>query len=81
MITTLANIDAISKVVGLYNEAQPLDAILRAGRGGVLAAVIGVWVMCKIEKGIRSKMPDAMDTVFTPLLTLIAVSYTHLGHP
>lgn len=78
MITTLANIDAISKVVGLYNEAQPLDAILRAGRGGVLAAVIGVWVMCKIEKGIRSKMPDAMDTVFTPLLTLIVTTIPYV---
>ena len=48
---------------------QPLDAILRAGRGGVLAAVIGVWCMCKIERAIRSKMPDALDIVFTPLLT------------
>lgn len=71
MITTLGGIDAISKVVGLFNEAQPLDAILRAGRGGVLAAVIGVWCMCKIERAIRSKMPDALDIVFTPLLTLI----------
>lgn len=71
MITTLGGIDAISKVIGLYNEAQPLDAILRAGRGGVLAAVIGVWVMCKIEKAIRSKMPDAVDICFTPILTLI----------
>jgi len=71
MITTLGGIDAISKVVHLYNEAQPLDAILRAGRGGVLAAVIGVWVMCKIERAVRSKMPDSLDIVFTPLLTLI----------
>ncbi|MGI5929857.1 PTS transporter subunit EIIC [Pseudoflavonifractor sp.] len=71
MITTLGNIDAISKIVGLYNEAQPLDAILRAGRGGVLAVIIGVWVMCKIEKAIRSKMPDAVDICFTPILTLI----------
>lgn len=71
MITTLANINTISGAVGLYNDAQPLNAILRAGRGGVLAAVIGVWIMCKIERAIRSKMPDALDTVFTPLLTLI----------
>lgn len=71
MITTLGNINTISEAVGLYNEAQPLDAILRAGRGGVLAAVIGVWIMCKIEKSVRSKMPDALDTVFTPLITLI----------
>ncbi|WP_294547061.1 PTS transporter subunit EIIC [uncultured Pseudoflavonifractor sp.] len=71
MITTLGGIDTISKIIGLYNEAQPLDAILRAGRGGVLAVVIGVWVMCKIEKAIRSKMPDAVDICFTPILTLI----------
>ncbi len=71
MITTLSNIDVISQVLGLYNEAQPLDAILRAGRGGVLAAVIGVFFMCKIETAIRKKMPDAVDIVFTPLLTLI----------
>lgn len=71
MITTLGGIDAISKVIHLYNEAQPLDAILRAGRGGVLAAVIGVWFMCKIEKAVRSKMPDALDIVFTPVITLI----------
>lgn len=71
MITTLGNIDTISQTIGLYDEAQPLDAILRSGRGGVLAAVVGVWVMVKIEKAIREKLPDSMDTVFTPLLTLI----------
>ncbi len=71
MITTMANINTISSLVGLYNDAQPLDAILRAGRGGVLAAVIGVWFMCKIEKWIRNHMPDALDIVFTPILTLL----------
>lgn len=71
MITGLGGIDTIAKVVGLYNEAQPLDAILRMGRGGVLAAVIGVWFMCKIERAVRSKMPDALDIVFTPVITLI----------
>ena len=49
MFTTLGNVDEISKLLGLYNEMQPLDAILRAGRGGVLAAITGVWIMCRIE--------------------------------
>ena len=70
MITTLGNVDAIAKVVGLYNEAQPLDAILRQGRGGVLAVVIGVWFLCQVEKAVRRKMPNALDVCFTPLLTL-----------
>ena len=71
MITTLSNIDTIATTLGLYDENQPLNAILRSGRGGVLAAVVGVWVMCKVEKAVRNKMPDALDTVFTPLITLV----------
>lgn len=73
MITTLGGIDTISKTLGLYNEAQPLDAILRSGRGGVLAAIIGVWVLAKVEKWVRKRMPDALDIVFTPIITLVVV--------
>ena len=72
MITMLGNIDVISQIIGLYNVSSPLDSVLRSGRGGVLAVILGVWVMCKIEKLIRKKMPDSLDTVFTPVITLIA---------
>ena len=72
MFTTLGNVDEISKILGLYNEAQPLNAILRAGRGGVLAAVIGVWMMCRIERFIRKRIKGALDVVFSPLLTILA---------
>ena len=72
MMTTLDNIDNIAKVIDLYNEAQPLDAILRAGRGGVLAVVIGVWwFLAKIEKAVRKRIPDNLDIMFTPLITLV----------
>ena len=71
MMTTLGNIDNIAKIIGLYNEAQPLDAILRAGRGGVLAVVIGVWFLAKVEKAVRKRIPDNLDIMFTPLITLI----------
>ena len=73
MITTLGGIDNISKVVGLFNEEAPLNAILRSGRGGVLAAIIGVFVLAKVEKWVRNKMPESLDIVFTPLVTLIVV--------
>ena len=71
MITGLGNIDTISQILGLYDEVQPLDSILRAGRGGVLAAVIGVWCLSYVEKFIRKYMPESLDIMFTPLLTLI----------
>lgn len=71
MITSLAGVDNISKAIGLFNEASPLDSILRSGRGGVLAVVLGVLVMVRIEKWVRNRMPDSLDIVFTPLLTLL----------
>ena len=70
MITTMANINTISGLVGLYNDAQPPDAILRAGRGGVLAVILGVLLMAKVEKWGRSKMPDALDIVVSPIVIL-----------
>ena len=71
MISTLDLINTVSQKIGLYNDDQPLQSILRAGRGGVLAALAGVWLMCRLEKAIRKRMPNALDTVFTPLLTLL----------
>lgn len=83
MMTTMSNIDTISSLVGLYNDTQPLDAILRAGRGGVLAVILGVLLMAKVEKFIRCRMPDALDVVVSPLLilALCAVPYVFLIMP
>ena len=83
MMTTLGNIDNIAKIIGLYNEEQPLDAVLRAGRGGVLAVVIGVWFLAKIEKAVRKRIPDNLDIMFTPLITLIlcAIPYIFIIMP
>ena len=83
MITTMANINTISGLVGLYNEAQPLDAILRVGRGGVLAVILGVLLMAKVEKWVRSKMPDALDIVVSPIviLAICVVPYVFIIMP
>ena len=71
MITSLDGIDTISKLLGLYDEANPLNSLLRHGKGGVLAVIIGVYLLSVVEKKIRSKMPDSIDVIFTPLLTLL----------
>ena len=71
MFTTLTQVDEIAKLIGLYNDAQPLNAILRAGRGGILAAVVGVWIMCRIEKAVRRRIKGALDVILSPFLTLL----------
>lgn len=78
LITSLDGINAISRILGLYSESQPLQSILRTGKGGVLAVIIGVIVLSAVEKKIRSIMPDSVDIVFTPLLSLLAVSIPYI---
>ena len=72
MITTMANINNIAPLVGMWvpEGGNPLDAVLRAGRGGVLAVIFGVLLLAKVEKFVRSKMPDALDIVVSPLVIL-----------
>lgn len=77
-ITSMANINTISSLIGLYNDAQPLDAILRAGRGGVLAVILGVLLMAKVEKWVRSKMPDALDIVVSPIVIMFIVTIPYI---
>ena len=71
MITGLDGINTIAQAVGWWNESSPLDSTLRSGRGGVLAVVFGILVMVRVEKWFRKHIPDAIDIVFTPVLTLI----------
>ena len=72
MITTMANINNIAPLVGMWvpEGGNPLDAVLRAGRGGVLAVIFGVLLLAKVEKFVRSKMPDSLDIVVSPLIIL-----------
>lgn len=83
MFTMLENVDVIAAVVGLYNEAEPLNAILRAGRGGVLAAVAGVWLMCRVEAAVRKRFSGAAEVIFAPLVTLLVtlIPYVFLVMP
>lgn len=72
MITGLDGINTLAGAVGWWNEASPLDSTLRSGRGGILAVVFGVMILVRVEKWIRSHIPEALDVVFTPLFTLLA---------
>lgn len=74
LIISLDNVNSLASLVGLYNVEVPLDSVLRAGRGGVLAAIFCSYILSKVEKKIRSKMPDSLDTVFSPLLTMFICS-------
>jgi PTS system sucrose-specific IIBC component len=66
-----ANITAISKIFGLFNAEVPLNSILTTGKGGVIGVIAGVWILSKIERFLRKKIPDVLDLVLTPFLTML----------
>lgn len=78
MITCLGFVDDFSQTLGLYNPQDPLNSVLCANRGGILAAIIGAWLIAKAEKRIHAKMPEMLDTVCTPLLSLLVVTIPYL---
>jgi len=71
MITSLDGINSIAEILGLANSETPLSSILHSGKGGVLAVIFGVLIMSYVEKWIRARMPESVDMIFTPFLTLI----------
>lgn len=64
-------IDGISQLFGLYDEASPLNSILRNGKGGIIGVIIGVFILAKVEKSVRKYVPDVLDLIVTPIVTLL----------
>jgi len=50
-------------------------APLVPGRGGLLGVLLVVWFMCLIERSIRKHMPNALDIILTPPLTVIVTGF------
>ena len=78
MITCLGSIDDLAMTLGLYSTEDPLNSVLCANRGGILAAIIGAWLIAKVERHIHAKMPEVLDTVCTPLFSLLTVTVPYV---
>ncbi len=46
---------------------------LVAGRGGLIGAMLAAWLMVWFEKQFRKFVPNAIDILLTPLLTILTV--------
>lgn len=73
-ITISSNINIFSKALGLFNEKIPLNSILTTGKGGIIGVLVGVALLAWIEKKVRKFMPDILDTIFTPVISLTIAS-------
>lgn len=72
-ISINALINDISGVFGLLNKEVPLNSILTTGKGGIIGVIVGVYILAKVEKWIRKRVPDVLDLIITPLASLLVV--------
>lgn len=68
-----AQIVAISTVLGLYNAEVPLNSVLTTGKGGIIGVILGVWILSKVERYVRKHVPDVLDLIVTPLVSILIV--------
>ncbi|TQS75930.1 PTS glucose transporter subunit IIB [Ornithinibacillus gellani] len=60
----------LSQLFGLYDAEEPLNSILTTGKGGIIGVIFGVFILAKLEKAIRKRVPDVLDLIVTPVVTL-----------
>ncbi len=69
MATCLEEINKLSAVLGLYNQANPLNSVLRTGSGGIMTVIFGVWLLSHVEKFLQKKMTKTLNMVITPFIS------------
>jgi len=69
-----AQVVNISQLFGLYNAEVPLNSILTTGKGGIIGVIIGVYILAKVEKAVRKRVPDVLDLIVTPIVSLLTVA-------
>lgn len=73
MITGLDGIDALSQTAGLYNLSDPSASVLCAGRGGIIAAILGAFLIARAELFLKKHSPKSLESVLPALCALLVV--------
>lgn len=61
---------ALGGMIGAASVGTQLIHI-SSGTGGILGVIAGVWLIAKLEKAIRKRVPNLLDLILTPLLTIL----------
>ena len=73
-----SNIMDISAALGLYNAEAPLGSVMTTGRGGVIGVIVGVFLLAKVEKWVRRYVPAVLDTIVTPLVSVLTAGTVYI---
>jgi PTS system sucrose-specific IIC component len=67
-VTLLVGVDPKVPLQNIFNGSA-----LSAGQGGIIGVIFAVWILSIIEKQLHKVIPDSIDIIVTPTLTLLAV--------
>ena len=74
-LTLVPEIFNLCKVLGWQGSPDSMGAfplaLIDVGRGGIFTVLFAVFVISYVEKAIRKRMPNVVDPIFSPLLTVI----------
>ena len=65
------------------NPDMPINNIflgtpLAAGQGGVIGVLVSVWILSKIENALHKAVPDSLDIIIVPAISLSSVGLLHM---
>lgn len=70
-------IGAVVLLTGMNPEAPIKNLFtgdaLAAGQGGIIGVIFAVWLLSIVEKKLHQIIPDAVDIIITPMLSLLVI--------
>ncbi|MGG5369719.1 glucose PTS transporter subunit IIA [Enterococcus sp. AZ196] len=70
-------IGAVVLLTGMNPEAPIKNLFtgdtLAAGQGGIIGVIFAVWLLSIVEKKLHRIIPDAVDIIITPMLSLLVI--------
>ncbi|MGC6767836.1 PTS transporter subunit EIIC [Enterococcus sp. LJL128] len=73
-------IGGVTMLTGMNPDA-PLPNLftggtLSAGQGGIIGVIFAVWLLSLLEKQLHKVIPDSIDIIITPTITLLVIGLT-----
>jgi PTS system sucrose-specific IIC component len=79
LLTEMSKTITMITSLSLYNAEVPLSSVLITGKGGIIGVILGVWVLSVVEKKLHQWVPDVLDLIVTPFLSLLVSAVVLVG--
>lgn len=77
-ICIVPEVTELAKLIGLADSEGSLSSVLLAGKGGVIGVIIACLLLSFVEKFLHKRMPNAVDTVLTPFISILLVGAVYV---